>query len=63
MKNRCTAIVLIGALAMVGLTPVHSVAGQAGTKPAPGQNTPKEPLATPEEFKARVIRQTDLPVV
>ena len=62
MKNRFTAIVLAGALAMVGLTPVHSIAGQAGNRPADGQKTPKEPVATAEEFKARVIRQTDLPM-
>jgi quercetin dioxygenase-like cupin family protein len=61
MKNRITAFVLVGALATVGLTPVRVLA-QAGSSTAqPGQAKPKEPVATPEEFKARVIRQTDLP--
>ena len=58
MKNRITAFVLAGALAMAGLTPVPVIAGQAG-----GQKKPHEPIATAEEFKARVIRQTDLPMV
>ena len=53
MKNRITALVLVGALAMVGLTPAPSNARQ---------KKPQEPVATPEEFKARVIRQTDLPM-
>ena len=53
MKNRITALVLVGALAMVGLTPAPSIAQQ---------KKPQEPIATPEEFKARVIRQTDLPM-
>jgi len=57
MKNRITAFVLGGALAMASLIPVPASAGQAG------QNKPKEPVATPDEFKARVIRQTDLPMV
>jgi quercetin dioxygenase-like cupin family protein len=56
MKNRLTAFVLVGALAMTGLT-VPLSAGQAG------QKKPQEPVATPDEFKARVIRQTDLPSV
>jgi len=54
MKNRITALVLSGALAIVGLTPAPLLAGQ---------KKPQEPVATPEEFKARVIRQTDLPQV
>ena len=55
MKNRITALVLAGALATVGLVPAPLLAQQAGQKP-------KEPVATPEEFKARVIHQTDLPM-
>jgi quercetin dioxygenase-like cupin family protein len=54
MKNRITTLVLVGALAMVGLAPAASMAGQ---------KKPQEPVATPAEFKARVIRQTDLPQV
>ena len=56
MKNRITAFVLGGALAMVGLTPVPLVAEQAraGSPAKTGQKTPQEPVATPDEFKARV---------
>lgn len=68
MKTRITALALGAALALVGLTPVVSHAGQAGSaraagSPAAGQKTPQEPVATQDEFKARVIRQTDLPMV
>jgi hypothetical protein len=69
MKNRITALALGGALALVGLTPIVLNAEQAGSVPAAGapaaagQRTPQEPVATPEDFKARVIRQTDLPLV
>lgn len=66
MKNRITAFVLGGVLAIVGLTPVPLVAEQAPAAGSPakaGQKTPQEPVATPDEFKARVIRQTDLPMV
>jgi quercetin dioxygenase-like cupin family protein len=69
MKNRITALALGSVLAMVGLTPIVLNAEQAGSVPAggttavAGQKTPHEPVATPEEFKARVIRQTDLPMV
>ena len=56
MKNRITAFVLACALATVGLTPVPVFAQQAG------QQKPKEPVASPDEFKARVIHQTDLPM-
>ena len=51
MKNRIPAFILASVLAMVGLTPVPVIAGQAG-----GQKKPSEPVATPDEFKARVIR-------
>lgn len=51
MTNRITALILAGALATVALTPA----------PALAQQKPKEPAASADEFKARVIRQTDLP--
>jgi quercetin dioxygenase-like cupin family protein len=54
MKNRLTAFIVSGALTIVVLTP---------TAVRAGQKTKQEPVATPEEFKARVIRQTDLPQV
>ena len=38
----------------------HFVAAQQAAAPA-AKVTPKEPVATPEEYKARVIRQVDLP--
>jgi quercetin dioxygenase-like cupin family protein len=60
MKNRITAFVLVGALGVTGLT-VPLIAGQAPAQA--GQKKPQEPVATPDEFKARVIRQTDLPSV
>jgi len=61
MKIRITAFVLVGALGMAGL-PVPLIAGQAPPAKA-GQKTPQEPVATPAEFQARVIRHTDLPMV
>ena len=69
MKNRITAFALSVALTLVGLTPIVLKAEQAGSVPAAvppakaGQKTPHEPVATPEEFKARVVRHTDLPWV
>jgi quercetin dioxygenase-like cupin family protein len=70
MKIRISTLTLGGALAMVGLAalPVYAEqAGGSGSAARPpataGQRTPQEPVATTEEFRARVIRQTDLPMV
>jgi quercetin dioxygenase-like cupin family protein len=57
MKNRITAFVLVGALSMAT---VPLIAEQAPANAA--QKKPQEPVATADEFKARVIRQTDLPM-
>ena len=68
MKNHMTAIALGSALAIVALAPATAHGEQARPSPSAAgpvvaaQKKPSEPVATPEEFKARVIRQTDLPM-
>ncbi len=67
MKKRMLATVTGVALVVAGFGAGLMLSGRSGVAQAANAPaatmTPKEPVASPEEFKARVIRQTDLPTV